>query len=153
MKGKNGRTSAQGESHLEFCWHLHLCLPDAELIDSTEQREKERWEDVMDQFVARWEGLEDPRTGNAGLHDFHELLMIALCTVLCGGQSAVDTGLFAKAEEPFLRGFLALEHGSPSHDTFGRLFRLIDPKQFQAAFQRFMAGVFQALSGRGGDRG
>jgi DDE_Tnp_1-associated len=43
----------------------------------------------LDQFIACWAGLEDPRTGNAGLHDFHELLIIALCTVLCGGQSAV----------------------------------------------------------------
>jgi len=40
----------------------------------------------LEQFAAFWEGLEDPRTGNAGLHDFHELLMIALCTVLCGGR-------------------------------------------------------------------
>jgi hypothetical protein len=63
----------------------------------------------MDQFAACWEGLEDPRTGNAGLHDFHELLMIALCTVLCGGQGAVHMALFAKAKEPFLRGFLKLE--------------------------------------------
>ena len=44
----------------------------------------------MDQFVACWEGLEDPRTGNAGLHDFHELLMIALCTVLSGGQGGYN---------------------------------------------------------------
>jgi hypothetical protein len=44
----------------------------------------------LDHFAACWESLEDPRTGNAGLHDFHELLMIALCTVLCGGQGAVD---------------------------------------------------------------
>ncbi|HZX70506.1 MAG TPA: ISAs1 family transposase [Rhodanobacter sp.] len=93
----------------------------------------------MDQFAGCWEGLEDPRTGNAGLHDFHELLMIALCTVLCGGQSAVDMGLFARAKEPFLRGFLTLANGLPSHDTFSRLFRLLDPAQFQAAFQRFMA--------------
>src|SRR3954470_3118006 len=94
---------------------------------------------AMDQFADCWEGLEDPRTGNAGLHDFHELLMIALCTVLCGGQSAVDMGLFARAKEPFLRGFLSLANGLPSHDTFSRLFRLLDPIQFQAAFQRFMA--------------
>ena len=40
----------------------------------------------MDQFVACWEGLEDPRTGNAGLHDYHEMLVIALCTVLSGGH-------------------------------------------------------------------
>lgn len=94
----------------------------------------------MDQFVACWEGLEDTRTGNAGLHDLHELLVIALGTVLCGGQTAVDMGLFVRAKEPFLRGFLTLANGLPSHDTFSRLFRLLDAAQFQAAFQRFRAG-------------
>lgn len=93
----------------------------------------------MDQFIACWEELEDPRTGNAALHDFHELLMIALCTVLCGGQSAVDMARFARAKEAFLRSFLTLENGLPSHDTFSRLFRLLDPQAFGAAFQRFMA--------------
>jgi hypothetical protein len=102
---------------------------------------------AMDQFADCWEGLEDPRTGNAGLHDFHELLMIALCTVLCGGQSAVDMGLVARAKEPFLRGFLSLANGLPSHDTFSRLFRLLDPPQFQAAFQRFMARFSEQCQG------
>jgi hypothetical protein len=82
----------------------------------------------LKQFVGCWEGLEDPRTGNAGLHDFHELLVIALCTVLCGGQGAVDMARFAEAKAPFLRGFLKLENGVPSHDTFSRLFRLLDPQ-------------------------
>lgn len=95
-------------------------------------------EDSLDQFSACWEGLEDPRSGNAGLHDFYELLMIALCTVLCGGQGAVDMAVFAEAKEPFLRGFLRLENGLPSHDTFSRLFRNLDPDQFRASFQRFM---------------
>jgi predicted transposase YbfD/YdcC len=94
---------------------------------------------ALEQFEAFWEGLEDPRSGNASLHDFHELLMIALCAVLCGGQGAVDMALFAKEKEPFLRGFLKLENGPPSHDTFSRLFRQLDPEQFQVAFQRFMA--------------
>lgn len=101
----------------------------------------------MDQFAGCWEGLEDPRTGNAGLHDFHELLMIALCTVLCGGQGAVDMARFAEAKEPFLRGFLKLEKGIPSHDTFSRLFRLLDPTQFGAAFQRFMAKFASTVQG------
>jgi predicted transposase YbfD/YdcC len=103
--------------------------------------------DGLDQFAACWEGLEDPRTGNAGLHDFHELLMIALCTVLCGGQGAVDMALFARAKEPFLRGFLKLANGVPSHDTFSRLFRQLDPVQFRAAFQRFMASFSKTLEG------
>jgi predicted transposase YbfD/YdcC len=92
----------------------------------------------LDQFAACFEGLDDPRTGNAGLHDFHELLVIALCAVLCGGQCAVDMALFAAAKEPVLRGFLKLTNGMPSHDTFSRLFRLLDPEQFRGTFQRFM---------------
>ena len=93
----------------------------------------------MEQFAACWEGLEDPRTGNAALHDLHGLLMIALCSVLCGGQKATEMTEFARAKEAFLRGFLKLAHGLPSHDTFSRLFRLLDPEKFGASFQRFMA--------------
>jgi len=101
----------------------------------------------VEQFAACWEGLEDPRSGNAGLHDFHELLMIALCAVLCGGQGAVDMAEFAKAKEPFLRGFLKLANGVPSHDTFSRLFRQLDPEQFRATFQRFMARFSEQCQG------
>ena len=101
----------------------------------------------LDQFVACWKELEDPRTGNAGLHDFHDLLMIALCTVLCGGQGAVDMALFAAAKEPFLRGFLKLKNGVPSHDTFSRLFRCLDPVQFRAVFQRFMKSFSEQCQG------
>src|SRR5712671_1440458 len=93
----------------------------------------------LDQFIACFEELKDPRTGNAGLHDLHELLLIALCTVLSGGRGATDMARFAAAKEPFLRGFLELENGLPSHDTFSRLFRLFDPEQFRTVFQRFMA--------------
>ncbi len=93
----------------------------------------------MEQFAACWEELDDPRSGNAALHDFHELLIIAFCAVLCGGQSAVDMALFAKSKEPFLRGLLELANGLPSHDTFSRLFRQLDPEQFRAVFQRFMS--------------
>jgi len=78
------------------------------VIDSTAERDDRTVGECLDQFAASWEGLDDPQTGNAALHDFHELLMIALCTVLCGGQGAVDMALFAKAKEPFLRGFLKL---------------------------------------------
>jgi hypothetical protein len=71
--------------------------------------------------------LKDPRTGNASLHDLHELLVIALCTVLSGGQGTTHMAAFAVAKEPFLRGLLKLANGLPSHDTFSRLFRLPDP--------------------------
>lgn len=103
--------------------------------------------ETLEQFGACWEGLEDPRSGNAALHDFHELLMIGLCCVLCGGQGAVDMALFAEAKEPFLRSFLVLANGLPSHDTFSRLFRNLDPDQFRESFQRFMAQFSEQLEG------
>ena len=101
----------------------------------------------MDRFAACFEDLDDPRTGNAALHDFHTLLIIALCTVLCGGQGCVDMALFAKAKEPFLCEFLDLKNGPPSHDTFSRLFRRLDPDQFRVAFQRFMAAFAETCQG------
>jgi len=103
--------------------------------------------EILEQFSECWEGLDDPRGGNAVVHDFYELLPIALCTVLCGGQGAVDRALFAKAKEPFLRSFLKLENGPPSHDSFSRLFRSLDPEQFRASFQRFMAKFSKGCQG------
>jgi predicted transposase YbfD/YdcC len=105
------------------------------------------YKETLEQFASCWEGLEDPRSGNAALHDFQELLVIALCCVLCGGQGAVDMALFAEAKEPFLRSFLTLANGLPSHDTFSRLFRNLDPDQFRDSFQRFMAQFSEQLQG------
>jgi len=68
----------------------------------------------LDQFVVCWEGLDDPRTGNAGLHEFYELLMIALCTVVSGGQGATHMAAFAVAKEAFLRSFLNLNFSNPT---------------------------------------
>lgn len=93
----------------------------------------------MDRFAACFSGVEDPRTGNAQRHDLLEVLFMSLCASLCGAESCVDMADFAEAKEDVLRGFLKLEGGAPSHDTFSRLFRLLDPEQFHDAFQRFMA--------------
>jgi predicted transposase YbfD/YdcC len=94
---------------------------------------------MMEGFAAVFEDLDDPRTGNAARHDLLEILLIALCTVLSGGQTAVDMAEFAEAKEVFLREFLTLANGLPSHDTFSRVFRLLDPEQFSGCFGRFMA--------------
>src|SRR3954454_1724840 len=101
----------------------------------------------MEGFKACFEGLQDPRTGNAGRHDLLEILMIALCTVLCGGEDCTDMAEFARTKLDFLRGFLKLECGPPSHDTFSRLFRLLDPEQFRHCFQLFMACFAEACEG------
>src|SRR3712207_5428385 len=101
----------------------------------------------MQEFRAVFEDLEDPRTGNAKRHDLLEILLMALCTVLCGGEDCSDMALFGRAKEPFLRQFLRLRHGIPSHDTFSRVFRLLDPAQFHAGFLRFMQRFSETLEG------
>ncbi len=100
----------------------------------------------MEEFARLFEGLEDPRQDNAR-HDLHDILIIALCTVLCGGEDCSDMALFGRAKEPFLRQFLTLEHGIPSHDTFSRVFRLLDPGQFHACFLAFMHRFAETCQG------
>ena len=93
----------------------------------------------MERFRACFADLADPRTGNAQRHDLLEIPLIALGATLCGAESCVDMAEFGRAKEPFLRRFLALPGGIPSHDTFSRLFRLLDPAGFEACFGRFVA--------------
>ncbi len=88
----------------------------------------------------------DPRAPNAR-HELSELLFIALAAVLCGAESCADMAEFGEAKEGLLRQVLRLEHGIPSHDTFSRVFRLLDPDAFETVFRRFMAGFAEALHG------
>jgi predicted transposase YbfD/YdcC len=97
----------------------------------------------MERFRACFGDLADPRSGNAQRHDLLEILLIALAATLCGAEGCVDMALFGRAKEPFLRRFLRLEGGIPSHDTFSRLFRLLDPDAFEASFGRFVAAFAQ----------
>jgi predicted transposase YbfD/YdcC len=92
----------------------------------------------MGKFRKVFRKLEDPRAANAR-HDLLEVLIIALAATLCGAEGASDMSEFGRAKEGLLRQFLRLEHGIPSHDTFSRVFRILDPKSFANAFRRFMA--------------
>jgi predicted transposase YbfD/YdcC len=90
--------------------------------------------------------LPDPRAGNAR-HDLTEILVIALAAVLCGAEGCADMADFGEAKEGLLRQFLRLEHGIPSHDTFSRVFRILDPAAFEAAFREFMAAFAEQIKG------
>ena len=100
----------------------------------------------MEDFTACFSDLEAPRDDNAR-HNLHELLLIALCAVLCGAEDCSDMALFGRAKEAFLRQFLRLRHGTPSHDTFSRVFRLLDPVKFHACFLRFMQRFAETTQG------
>ena len=78
--------------------------------------------------------LEDPRTGPARRHELLDIIVITLCAVICGADHWVEIEEFGKAKEDWFRRFLKLPNGIPSHDTFGRVFGLLDPEQFSACF-------------------
>ncbi len=101
----------------------------------------------MEGFSGVFLQLKDPRTGNARRHDLCEVLAIALCSSLCGGTTCTEMAEFAEDKEPFLRDFLDLKNGLPSHDTFSRLFRLLDPVAFGACFSEFMRAFSQQTAG------
>ena len=101
----------------------------------------------MDDFEEIFEDLEDPRTGNAKRHELHEILVIGSCTLLCGGETCADMALFGRSKQGFLQEFLRLEHGVPSHDTFSRVFRLLDPGRFHAWFIAFMQRFAESCQG------
>jgi predicted transposase YbfD/YdcC len=97
-------------------------------------------------FSEHFGGLVDPRAGNTR-HDLLELMFIALAAVLCGAEDCTDMAEFAEAKLELLRQVVDLAHGPPSHDTFSRVFRLLEPEPFEAAFARFTAAFTGALSG------
>lgn len=100
----------------------------------------------MDRFARYFGEVSDPRADNAR-HDLLEVVFVALAAVLCGAEDCTDMAEFARAKLGLLRQIVRLEHGAPSHDTFSRVFRLIDPEPFEAAFARFTAAFAGAVAG------
>jgi DDE_Tnp_1-associated len=92
----------------------------------------------MKGLALAFSSLEDPRRPKARHHKLLDILAIAFCACLCGAESCVDRAEFAEAKEEGLREFLDLEYGPPSHDTFSRVFRLLDPVSFAACFQVYL---------------
>ena len=99
----------------------------------------------MQELCEIFEGVADPRRSNATRHDFHEMLMIGLLTMLTGGRTCVDMHEFGVSREPWLRTFMGLGHGVPSHDAFSDLFRALDPSSLQTALLRMAQDWGDAL--------
>lgn len=97
----------------------------------------------MEAFKTCFSDLPDPRAANV-VHDLTEIVFIALAAVLCGAEGCTDMADFGRAKEGLLRRMLPLARGVPSHDTFSRMFRILNPEAFEVAFRRFMAAFGKA---------
>jgi predicted transposase YbfD/YdcC len=92
--------------------------------------------------------IDDPRQPSNGTrHDFQELLVMTLSAVLADCDTIEDVAAWSRAHTIWLRQFLVLKHGIPSEDTFLRVFRLLDPKQFEACFRRWVRHLIPNLGG------
>ena len=95
--------------------------------------------------------LPDPRRETRNkLHKLHDILMIVLCAVLSGVEDWVGMEAFAEEKEAWLRGFLDLPNGIPSHDTLSDVLGRIDPVVFRAAFTAWATAALPGLAGEQG---
>jgi predicted transposase YbfD/YdcC len=98
-------------------------------------------------IVEHFQTLEDPRIERTKKHLLLDILVIAVCTLLTGGEGFQDMELFGKSKRAWLQTFLALPHGIPSHDTFGRVFARLNPQRFQECFLSWPQAVAQLTQG------
>lgn len=92
-------------------------------------------------------GVSDPRTGQNVQHPLLNIITIAICGIICGADTWVDIEMSGNAKSRWLGTFLDLRHGIPSHDTFGRVFRYINPEEFQASFQEWTTAICERTEG------
>lgn len=91
--------------------------------------------------------LPDPRVRRTRRHALVDILVITVCAVICGADDWVAIARFGRAKRSWFRQFLALPHGIPSHDTFGRVFAALDPHAFHAAFLAWVESLATLLPG------
>ena len=92
--------------------------------------------------------LKDPRVDRTKLHLLHDIIVIAICAAICGADTWVDIENFGKAKHDWLKQFLELPNGIPSHDTFGRVFARLDAERFQTCFIEWIQAVNEVTQGQ-----
>lgn len=92
--------------------------------------------------------LEDPRIERKKLHSLLNIIVIAICGVICGAENWVDIEMYGNKKIEWLKRYLELPNGIPSHDTFGRVFRLLKAEAFQTCFLGWVKAIQDITQGQ-----
>ena len=92
------------------------------------------YDNIRENPLEVFKNLPDPRGSRNQLHKLFDIIAISICAILSGANDWVTIATFAKKKESWLRTFLELPNGIPSHDTFDRVFSLLDPIEFEKRF-------------------
>ena len=98
-------------------------------------------------IIEHFDTLVDPRIERTKLHLLLDIVTITICAVICGADGPSDIEQYGHEKHEWLKTFLALPNGIPSHDTIGRVLARIEPAQFQACFLRWMQAICHLSSG------
>jgi predicted transposase YbfD/YdcC len=98
-------------------------------------------------LIIHFSQLHDPRLNRKKRHSLLDIIAITICAVIAGADGWTDIAQFGKAKEAWLRTFLKLPNGIPSHDTFGRFFSLLEPAAFQQCFIRWVQAIHHSVQG------
>ena len=98
-------------------------------------------------LIDHFEQLTDPRVERTKDHKLIDILTIAVCAMICGADNFVAIETYGNSKSKWLKQFLELKNGIPSHDTFGRVFARIDPSEFEQCFRDWVSSIAQLLPG------
>ena len=112
-------------------------------------------ENAIGKITEHFGKVSNQRIGNATRHKLLDIIVIAICGVVCGADGWSDVALFGRSKQSWFKKFLELPQGIPSHDTFGRVFGLINPEEFRRSFldwvqtiQKLTKGEVIAIDGK-----
>ena len=106
------------------------------------EKEKRSLQDIFS-------SIEDPRNDKGKKHQLFDILVIAFCAILSGAEGFTDFETFGKSKKEFFQRFLSLENGIPSHDTFGKLFALLNTSVLQQCFLEWLEEIRDVFKNEG----
>ncbi len=101
----------------------------------------------VERFFERMRKIADPCREHQKFHSLYEILVIAICAVLCGAEHWTEMEEYGEAKQEWLATFLELKHGIPSHDSFRRVFILLDPVELKEIFVDWISAAMSLSQG------